>query len=193
VTLGGLRFYRYLNLSPRGATLESVYALPSTVGTILGECVTGGARPSFARSCERVLATLRLSSGSLLPLGVSVSYAHALNQAISTLNAVRSGAGAQLHAPGNAGARAKAAASLAAAHAAASAAVSRLDAGPASTANSSLASALTLAANAYTALARAAAHSDVRAYASAEVSLANATSAMAAALAQLGRLGYSVA
>src|SRR5450755_3309555 len=41
VVLGGARFYRYLDLLPSGSSEPlSVYALPTSVGTILGVCLT---------------------------------------------------------------------------------------------------------------------------------------------------------
>src|SRR5579872_2098934 len=68
VTLHGTSFYRYLGLTPRGAGgSESVYALPTSAGTVLGQCFQRSAAPAFAATCERVIATVKLASGRVLP------------------------------------------------------------------------------------------------------------------------------
>lgn len=192
VRLGKVSFYRYLNLTPRGeSTSESVYAAPTTVGTILGVCRMKNATSGFTRSCERSLSALRLASGTVLPLAPSPSYASALNTVFSRLNAVRHGVGSQLRdAPARA--QAKAANQLAAAHAEAASALLRLNAGPASTANSTLATALKTTAQAYGALGLAAAHDNPRAYRAAKASLPSATNELNSALARLSALGYRV-
>lgn len=191
VKLGKVSFYRYLNLSPRGESKsETVYAVPTTVGTILGVCLMRQASPGFTSSCERSLGALKLASGTVLPLGPAPSYASALNAVISRLNDVRRGVGSQLRAARAPRAQAKAANELAAAHAEAAAALLRLSAGPASAANAAVATALEMTGRAYGALGLAAARNDVRAYAAASASLAGATAALDSALARLTALGY---
>jgi membrane protease YdiL (CAAX protease family) len=193
VALGAVRFYRYLNPARRGKdTSESVYALPTTSGTIIGVCMTPRADPGFTSTCERVFGAIRLASGSVLPLGPNVSYGHTLNQVIAKLNAIRLSAGSQLHSAHNAQAHVKAANDLASAHAEAASALLRANAGPASAANSAVAVALQMTARAYSALARAAAHNDARGYARARASLARATDALNSGFEQLGRFGYRV-
>lgn len=191
ITVGRISFYRYLNLLARGeSTSESVYAVPTTVGTVLGVCRTGKAQPGFTSTCERSLATLRLTSGTVLPLGPSPRYASALDAVISRLNAARRGLDAQLRDARTPRAQARAASALAAAHAEAASALLRLAAGPASAASAATAGALKVSERAYGALALAAAQDDARAYRAASSSLQRATKALDAALARLSALGY---
>jgi hypothetical protein len=193
VTLGGIKFYRYSNASAgAGDASTSVYALPTSSGTVIGMCLTHGAPPGFTTSCERVLATLRVTSGSVLPPGQSVGYASDLNSAINKLNAVRSSAGSQLREALNAQAQATAANALAVAHANAASALGRLNPGPADAANSALVAALGTTANAYASLARAAEHNDAVGYSAASKSVTSANKALNSALDQLSSLGYHV-
>jgi hypothetical protein len=193
VSLGGLAFYRYLNLPPRGNNLsESVYALPTTIGTIVGVCATPQPQPSFTSSCERLLGTIRLSSGSVLPLGPSGNYASALDRVLNKLNAIRISAGSQLRSARNARAQAKAADELAAAHHRAASALGRLDAGSASAVNTALANALRATGDAYAALGQAALHNDRAGYSAATIAVTHARNALNSALVELGSLGYRV-
>ncbi len=193
VTLGSLKFYRYLNLLPRGQAIpESVYALPTTVGTIIARCVTPPGSLAFTGSCERVLATTRLISGKPVPLGPSAVYAQALNEAIAKLNVVRRLAGSRLRQATTATAQAAAATALALAHTRAASSLGRLDAGPVKAANLRLIGALRETGAAYTALAAAASRNDSAAYKSAQASLARANAALDSAFAQLNQLGYRV-
>jgi hypothetical protein len=193
VTLGGASFYRYLNLTPLGRhSSESVYALPTTVGTILGVCMSNTPSASFIVSCERVLGTLRLASGSVVPAGPNSTYATGLNQVITTLNAARTAASSQLRAARGATALASAANQLAAADTKAGSALLRLNPGPAATANASLATALRTTGDEYRALARAAENNDVSGYQSADASLKRSTEAVNSAFAELGKYGYRV-
>jgi hypothetical protein len=193
VTLGKLNFYRYLNQSsPRGGEPESVYVVPTTVGTVVGVCLPQKAPASFVSTCQRILGSLRLASGRLLPLGPSPSYASALNTVIGRLNAIDASVSAQLHNAPDAAGQAKAADELGQAHAAAASEVVSLDAAAADFANAALAKALTLTASAYRALGLAAARKDPHGYGSARASLTQATSALDSALAQLRTQGYQV-
>jgi hypothetical protein len=191
VSLGGIRFFRYLDVSI-GDQHMSVYALPTTAGTILGVCVTGTNPVSFTSSCERVLGSLRLSGAQVVTFEPTVSYASALNAVLNRLNATSLKASAQLRAARNAQAQASAATELAAADALAAAAVRQLDAGSASSANAAIATALTGAGDAYSAVARAAARRDAIAYKNASAELRRATTALNSALAQLTTLGYHI-
>jgi hypothetical protein len=192
VRLGPYRLYRYLDLRPRGDSVpESIYALPTTAGTILGVCVTRRDIPVLTSGCERVLGTLRLTSAAPLALGLSVGYARTLSAAIGKLNTVRVSAGARLRS-GPQSIEARAARALAVAHMTAAAAVARLSAGPASTANRALASALGRTGAAYSALARAIGKQSARAYRTAQVTVGAAMKALRSAFAQLGQLGYRV-
>jgi ATPase family associated with various cellular activities (AAA) len=195
VTLGGARFYRYLNLSPLGRhSSESLYALPTTVGTILGVCASNTPSPSFTINCERVLGTVKLASGSVLPAGPNSSYAAALNQVIATLNTARTTAGSQLRGARGPTALANSANQLAAADSQAGSALLSLNAsaGPAAAANSAVATALLTTADEYRALARAAENNDVSGYQAADAALKRSTQAVNSAFAELGKFGYRV-
>ncbi|MBV9837267.1 MAG: hypothetical protein JO156_04060 [Solirubrobacterales bacterium] len=191
VTLGGKKFYRYVNLAPLpGAGSEAVYALPTTVGTIVGVCAAP-AGSGFRSACERVLGTVKLAAGSGT-LGLSPSYASALDLVIGTLNAARSRAGSQLSHARSVSGQERAAAALARAHTQAAAAVQRLDAGSASAANSAVASALATIGRSYRALARALANNDSGAYNRARAALSRDATELSSAFTQLGRFGYSI-
>lgn len=193
VTLGKTRFYRYLNLSPRGVrTTESVYALPTTAGTIIGACVANTSSSGSTAGCERLLATLRVPSARVLALSPSPSYGPALEAALSRLDAVRASANSRLSSAQSASMQAAAATELADAYVRAGAAVSSLAAGPATVANSAVADALERSGLAYRALARAAASSENGAYASARSSLLRDTVALQSALASLRDFGQGV-
>jgi hypothetical protein len=192
VTLGGAQFYRYANLRPRGANApESVYALPTRVGTILGVCRTLEPSVNLTGRCERILATLKVSSGALGP-SLDASYRAGLSATISSLDAARASDELKLRTAPDAHQQAIAASALAAAHAQAANALLRLHPGPASGANSAIATALRMASQAYGALATAAARNDARGYANAQASVARASAALNSALAQLRTFGYRV-
>jgi len=194
VVLGKLKWYRYLNLSPRGGgpPRESIYALPTSRGTVLAACIGPASdRMGLISSCERVLSTLRLISSTALTPGPDVAYARALNAVIAKLNTIRTRAGAQLRAGGRSAA-ARAAATLAAAHISAAGTLGRLDAGSAQAANRALTNALRMTGAAYAALGSAAASQAPARYRSARASLVVAMQALGVAFAQLSRLGYPV-
>jgi hypothetical protein len=193
VTLGALNFNVYPNVSEGAGSNASLYALPTTAGTVFGICVTSGAPAGFTHSCERVLASVRLSSGRVVPPGQSASYASAVNQTIRTLNAARAKAGSQLRLAKTVQAQAAAATELAAAHTAAASTLSKLAAaGPATAANSALVAALRASASAYTALAEAAAQGDPVAYSAKSGAVTRAESSLRSALSRLESLGYQV-
>lgn len=192
VTLGSANFYRYLSVTPSGARVpESIYTLPTTAGTITAVCAAAKPTVSFTSTCERVLSTIRLTSGSVLSLGVDAGYALALNRILNQLNAVRRSAGSGLRSA-NVQTRARAASALAAAHARAAAAADHLPSGNMSAANPALVTALTMNASAYRALARAAGKLDVAGYGRAQAQIAAAGQALNGAYAQLRQFGYKV-
>ncbi len=193
VTLGNASFYRYLNLSPRGVrTRESVYALPTTAGTIIAACIADKPGSGFTARCERLLATVRLSSAKVLALSPSPSYGQALEAALSRLDSVRSSAGTRLSGASAASVQAAAATELADAYHQAAAVLSSLSPGPATAANSAVADALQRSGDAYRALAHATVRSQRRAYASARSSVLSDASALQSALVSLGGFGYQV-
>jgi serine/threonine protein kinase len=185
VRLGAMDFYRYRDLQPSGAIgPEAVYALPTSAGTVVGVCVLPSSGASVVGvECERMLGSLKLTSGSALPLGPSQSYATALSRALATLNAVRAGAGAQLAKAGTAAAQATAAARLARAHEQAAAAVRAASPGPAEqTANAVIAAALARIAGGYSAMATAARGGNGSGYDSARQTVTAGTAALTSAL-----------
>lgn len=192
VTLGNSGFYRYLDVTPTsGGGSESIYALPTTMGTVTAVCSTQSKGTAFTSNCERVLATVHMTSGSVLSLGVDPGYAFALNRILNQLNAVRRSAGGGLLA-GDVKTRIQAASALAVAHDQAASAARHMRAVNVSAANQPLVAALNMNATAYRALARAAGGTDVAGYGRAEAALGAATRALGAAFAQLRRLGYQV-
>lgn len=191
VRLARTSFYRYLNLSSRGAyASESIYAVPTTVGTVLGVCLPGKVDQGFTGSCERSLGTLRLASGTVLAPGPSPSYARALTAVIERLNTARHGVGSQLLAARTRRTQARAADELATAHTEAAAALVHLNAGSSSGPNSAMAAALKATGQAYGALGRAAAADNARHYRGASAALARATKTLNSAVARLSALGY---
>ena len=91
VKLGSLVFRRYLNLLPQGAPApETLYALPTTTGTVIASCIAPSADATlFASTCERAVASLRLKSASALAPAANAAFAKSLAGVIGTLNAAR--------------------------------------------------------------------------------------------------------
>lgn len=192
VTLGNASFYRYLNLTPQGQQMaESIYALPTSVGTITGVCLAPAFTTRFTSDCERALSTLKLTTGDPLSIRVDPGYALQLNRILGQLNDVRRSAGPALRSS-KVGTRARAASALATAHAQAATATTHISVGRVSSANQALVTALTRNAAAYKALAHAAAKQDVPAYGRAQAAVASAGSGLDAAYTQLRQLGYTI-
>jgi hypothetical protein len=190
VTLSGTTFDRYLNVAMRGDTgSESVYAVPTAIGTVLAICRAPAPNARFASTCQQVVRSIRLSSGTLAP-GLLPSYASTLSAIISRLDEARSSWGPRLSSAHAARDRVSAARQLASAQAKAAVAVAALQPGPASSANGALARALRTDAQAYGVVARVAGERRVSAYRSAGAALTRADRAVNAALAALGAFGY---
>jgi hypothetical protein len=191
VTLGGNQFYRYLDLNlPGTAGPETVYALPTTAGTLIATCPTGGAA-GFAEQCENVLGTLRLSGGRVIGLGPNATFAAGLTPIVTRLGSLARQRQAQLSQAKTPAGQASAAAALAEAYGRAASAVAQLHPGPAAaTATAALVSALRSSANGYSALGRAATRQDKQAYDSARSSITSAAAAITAAFGKLSALGY---
>jgi hypothetical protein len=193
VRLGALELYRYRDLQPTGATgPETVYALASTSGAVVGVCVLPSSGAGVvAADCERILGSLKLTSGSALALGPSQTYATTLSRAMSSLNSVRASAGAQLAKARIAKVQAAAAERLAQAHEQAAGAVRAASPGPAEkSANTAIAAALSRIAGGYAAMANAARDGDSAAYNGARQTVGSATAALTSALQALRKLGY---
>jgi hypothetical protein len=192
VTLGSSSFFRYLNLTPQGQSKpESIYLLPTSVGTITGVCTAPTFTTSFTSACERALATIKPTAGDILSIGVDPGYALQLNRILGQLNDVRRSSGPRLRSS-RVATRVRAASALATAHARAATATSHISVGPPSSANQALVTALDHNATAYRALAHAAAKRDVAAYGRAQAALASAGSGLDAAYTQLRQLGYTI-
>jgi serine/threonine protein kinase len=193
IRLGSLELYRYRNLQPTGATgPETVYALGTTAGTVLGVCVPPASGASTVTAqCERILGSLKLTSGSAQSLGPNQAYAAALGRAMSSLNAARSSAGSALAKAGSASAQAAAAARLAKAHEQAAAAVRAAGPGAAEqAANGAIAAALSRIAGGYAAMAAAARSGNTGGYDSARQTVASGTAALTKAFGELRKLGF---
>jgi hypothetical protein len=192
VTLGTTSFYRYLNLRPQGQNAaESIYALPTSVGTITAVCSAATFTTRFTSNCERLLATIKVTTGDVLSVDVDPGYALELNRILGQLNDVRRSAGPGLRST-KVHTRARAASALATAHAQAAAAAGHITVGRVSSANQALVTALDQNSAAYKALARAVAKEDVPAYGRAESAVVSAGLGLDAAYAQLRQLGYTI-
>jgi hypothetical protein len=194
VNLGGHQLNRYLDLSIPGQGLtESVYLLPTTAGTIGAVCAIQKPSAAFTATCERVLATLQLTSGTALSLGIDTGYALHLNAIVAQLNRARGAVGPGLQ-TGSLHARALAAQRLAAAHAQAAAAAGRLTPSGAGLeeANRTLVSALDQTADDYRTLGRAIADRRQAAYESAQAKLDADARTLGAAFTSLRELGYRI-
>jgi serine/threonine protein kinase len=193
VTLGKAQFYRYLDVTPAGsAGPETVYALPTSVGSVVAVCRASSGSATFPSACERVVGTLQVA-GTVLALGPNPAYASGLSAAMAKLTAARNGAEAQLSSAKSPSRQASAAHSAAGAYGQAAAAVQKLTPGPqAQSANSAIAGALQKLAGGYTALARAASHHDGHGYAGARSQITAATGELSAAFGQLTKLGYTI-
>ena len=195
VTLGHTQFYRYLNLTPRGAqNPETAYAVPTTIGSVVAICQPQGAGTTFLADCERIIGTLQLSSASVLGLGPSSSYASGLKAAIAKLNAQQSSAGARLSSAKKPSDQASAANDLATAFRQAGASVQKLQSGPAAAStNAAIATALQNVGAGYTGMGQAAAHNNGSGYNAARRRVASATDDLRAAFNRLSQLGYTAA
>jgi hypothetical protein len=195
VKLGSSVYRRYLNLLPRDASApETVYALPTTAGTVIASCVAPAADATvFASACEHAVASLHLRAATALPLTASPGFARSLGAIIGTLNASRAADGGRLASAKHPADQASAARRLASDHVAAAAAAARLQPGPVGAdANQAIVAALRKLGSGYTLLARAADHADKRGYAAATAAINQADAALAAGFARLRQDGYSI-
>jgi hypothetical protein len=195
VKLGSLVFRRYLNLLPQGAAApETVYALPTTAGTVIASCVAPTANATlFASTCERAVGSLRLQSAEAVTLTANPAFARALGGVVTTLDAARGADGRRLAAARHPADQAAAARRLAQAHEAAAKSAARLSPGPVgSDANAAIVAALQRLGSAYGSLAQAAADNDGRKYAAASTAITRADAALEAAFGRLRQDGYSI-
>jgi hypothetical protein len=195
VKLGSLVFRRYLNLLPQGAAApETVYALPTTAGTVIASCVAPTADATlFASTCERAVGSLRLRSAAALTLTANPAFAKALGGVVETLDAARGADGRRLAEARRPADQAATARRLAQAHEDAAKAAARLSPGPVGAdANAAIVAALQRLGSSYASLAQAAAHHDGRMYAAASTAISHADAALGAAFARLGQDGYSI-
>jgi serine/threonine protein kinase len=194
VTLESARFFRYLDLTPEGADApETVYAAPTTAGTVIGACLLRGAAPGFPSDCERVIGSLHLNRGSLLGLGPNRHLAAELSRSLTALNVALSQSGGQLGRARTPSAQSQLAGAIADAYGRAAATLDGLRPVPtAAAATAALASSLRTTGAAFTTLSHAAAHNDRRGYEAARETIRSDAAAISAALQQFVRLGYSL-
>ena len=192
VTLGGRQFYRYLGLSARGTT-ESVYALPTTAGTVIGACLLQGAgNPAFPTGCERVLGSLRLHGATALGLVRAAASRQSCERRRHQAQHLGDQRAARLRKAGKAASQASAAGELAAAYDRAAAALEGyLLARPRlRPCQRWPRRALAKTGHDYSSLSGAASHNDGAALNAARRVLDADDSAVSAAFAQLAKLGY---
>ena len=195
VKLGSQIFRRYLNLLPRDAIVpETVYALPTTGGTVVASCVAPTANATvFASTCERAVSSVRVKSSTVLPLTGNPAFATALGGVIRTLNTARATDGRRLEAARRPADQASAAGRLARAYDSAATAAGRLTPGPVGAdANASIVTALDKLGVAYGSLAHAADRNDNRQYAAASTAITQADAALGAGFARLRQDGYTI-
>jgi len=195
VKLGSRIFLRYLNLLPRDASApETVYALPTTGGTVISSCITSTANATeFASACERAVSSVRLGSSAVLPLTGNPAFAAALGVVIRTLNGARAADGRRLEAATHPADQAVAAGRLSRAYDNAATGAARLTPGPVGAdANAAITAALHKLGSAYGSLAHAAERADKRQYAAATTAIAQADAALSAGFARLRQDGYSI-
>jgi hypothetical protein len=195
VRIGSHLYRRYLGIVPRGASgPEIAYALPTSLGTVIALCVAPSVNPpAFAAQCERVLATMALSTGKVLPLTGNPGYAKQLSSIMNRLSAARNKDGRQLTIAKTQKAQAAAAQKVSTDVSHAASAVSKLSPGPiGATGNSAVAAALRRIAAGYSALSVAAAHDRGSAYRQAQSQISTGDSALRGAFAQLKQAGYNV-
>jgi serine/threonine protein kinase len=195
VKLGSWTFRRYLNLLPRGAAEpETVYALPTTAGTVVASCVAPTVDATlFASTCERAVSSLRLQAADPLALTANPVFARALGRVITTLGAARTADGRRLETARRPADQAAAARQLALAHDTAASAASRLAPGPiGADANAAIVAALRRLGSAYGSLAGAAQRENKHEYSAAGLAITQADAALQAAFAKLRQDGYSI-
>jgi hypothetical protein len=195
VKLGSLVFRRYLNLLPQGAAApETVYALPTTAGTVIASCIAPTVDATlFASTCERAVGSLQLRSAAALTLTANPAFAKALGGVIATLDAARAADGRQLAGARRPADQAAAARRLAQAHDDAARAAARLSPGPVEAdASAAIVAALQRLASDYASLAQAAEHHDGRKYAAASTAISQADAALGEAFRRLVQDGYSI-
>jgi serine/threonine protein kinase len=194
VALGSVRFFRYLNLTPSGAGApETVYAAPTTAGTVIGTCLLQGAAAAFPSDCERVIGTLRLHSGRFLGLGPNNHLAAGLTRSLTALNVALARSGARLGRARTPGAQSDAARDISVAYGRAAASIARLSPVPtAAAATTALARSLRKMGAGFASLGHAAARNDRRGYDAARGAIQSDAAAISAALQLFVRLGYSL-
>jgi hypothetical protein len=194
VKLGPYSYRRFLDVAAPWGVPETLYALLTTAGTVVADCV-GATRDveAFAASCERSVASLRLRSGSDRPINANPQFARALNAIVSKLHAATTAASGQLLAAKRLRPdQAAAAQRLASAYYNAARADTDLLPGPAGAdANRDIAKALRALGSAYTSLASAAGHGDRRGYDTSRDAVANAQGDLTAGFARFRLDGYA--
>jgi serine/threonine protein kinase len=194
VRLGGRDFGRFVGVRYTGAASpETIYALPTSRGTVLAVCLTVPAdAPGVLGECEHVLASLR-PPGTPLALTPDASFASALTAITSRLTRAQTAGAAKLAHAETPARQGTAARELAQALGEAARAVADLSPGPiASEATMAIAASMGRLATAYGRLAQSYAHDDVPRYRAASAAVRQALAALRGGFAQLAQVGYAI-
>ncbi len=184
-----LEAYRYAGLNPKGLGKPvTVFASPTSKGVATVACIAPGP------DCEAIANTLKLTSGTPLPVGPSKTYAAALSTQLGGLNAKVQAGRIALQKGKTGKAQAKGAAQISTAYLATSKSLGSLALSPADrTANTQLADSMKATGTAYAKLASAASKGDKGGFAKAGKTVATGEQAIAGALRGLQAAGYKVA
>ncbi len=194
VKLDDHAFYRYRDLKPHTSPVpETIYALPSTTGVVLGICKTRQFSVTVDSRCEQIVASIQLLTGDPVDLGPQSSYAVALSRVFSQLNRDRARLGENLARSKTAAGQADAAQLLANAHQLAGASLRIASPGPAEQAASkALIGRLDETALSYARMASAARTGNSGRFDSARAAVASDSARIRQAVAVLGDFGYRV-
>lgn len=195
VGLGGKTFYRYRDIRPIGEIgLETVYALPTSSGIVLGICLLPERQAGLTeRDCELILGSLKLTRARPIQPGPQSSYATTLGGTVSQLNESRMRLGRELARASTDTSQSHASAQLARAHDDAARSLRTATPGPGErAASTSIVAALEQTARGYEQMAASADVRDSGSYDRGRTNVNNATVELRRALSSLSRYGYNV-
>jgi TIR domain len=194
VKVGPLIAYRYREVKPQGSgVVETVYAIPTTAGILIGLCPLGVVPRSSEGVCEQILGSLKLLSGKLLRPGPRPTYADAIRDALTRLNAERAMLDRQFAKTTSADAQASVASRIASMYQRAAGEARSADPGPVeSRANRLITVALSSMAHDYYRVADAAQHRDMREFQKGRAGASNDAWRIAQGVRQLANAGYDV-
>jgi hypothetical protein len=192
VRLNGLTAYRYARLRPRGLGRPvTLFVAPTTAGVATVACPETGVGGDIG--CERIAATLRLTSGEAFPLGPDRTYQKRLAAMVSELAVDRTAGRRALRRARTPSGQARLARGLARSYGTAVRSLSGLKVSPAAAeANRRLATALAQAGRAYDALARSATTQSKAGYSRARRRISRAEGKVERELTALEAIGYDL-